>query len=276
MESLTQFSSWRDVFATAAGELAASAADVLPRLFGALVILAVSWLLARVSEFVVRGGLRRLGFDSASSRVKMTDVLDRAGLGMTPSEAIGRLTFWTVLLSLLVATADSLGFSAVSATADRFVAYVPHLIGAALTLLIGLLLARFVGALFGSAAAAAGFPSAPRLGFFAHAAVAGLVAVVAIEQLGVSSAVLIGPLTALLATAGFATGLAFALGARPIVTHILAGHFLKQSLPRDTFVEVSGERGVVDHVGPTETVLRSGDRSWSVPNGRLIGEVVVR
>ena len=104
----------------------------------------------------------------------------------------------------------------------------------------------------------------------------GLVAVIAIEQLGISTSVLVGPLTALLAAAGFAAGLAFALGAYPIVTHILAGHFLKQSLPRDTFVEVSGERGVVDRVGATDTVLRSGDRSWSVPNGKLIGEVVIR
>jgi hypothetical protein len=106
--------------------------------------------------------------------------------------------------------------------------------------------------------------------------VVGLVAVVALEQLGVTTSVLVGPITAVLAAAGFAAGLAFALGAHPIVTHILAGHFLKQSLPRDTFVEISGERGVVDRVGATDTVLRSGDRSWSVPNGKLIGEIVIR
>ena len=276
MESLTQFSNWRDVFFGVADELAAAAADVLPRLLGALLILVLSWLVARAADRLVRGALRRLGFDRASSRVRMTDVLDRAGLGMTPSEAVGRLTFWTLLLAILVATADLLGFTLVTRTTERFVAYVPDLIGAGLTLLIGLLLARFAGALIGSAAAAAGFPCAPRLGFFAYVAVAGLVAVVAIEQLGVSTSVLVGPLTAVLAAAALTAGLAFALGAHPIVTHILAGHFLKQSLPRDTFVEISGERGVVDHIGPTETVLRSGDRSWSVPNGQLIGQVVVR
>ena len=276
MESFTRLATWRDVFLQAADELVTNAADVLPRLLGALVIVGVSWLLASAAQLVVARGLRRLGFDRASSRVRMTDVLDRAGVATTPSEAVGKLVFWTVLLSVLVSTSDSLGFSALTATTDRFVAYVPSLIGAGLTLLLGLLAARFLGALFGSAAAAAGFPSAPRLGFLAEVLVAGLVAVVAIEQLGVSTSVLVGPITALLAAAGFAAGLAFALGARPIVTHILAGHFLKQSLPRDTFVEISGERGVVDRVGPTDTVLRSGDRTWSVPNGRLIGEVVIR
>ena len=49
------------------------------------------------------------------------------------------------------------------------------------------------------------------------------------------------------ATIGLSMGLAFALGARPIVTHILAGHFLRQSLTRGTPVEVLGkatDRGV--------------------------------
>jgi hypothetical protein len=195
---------------------------------------------------------------------------------MAPSEILGKFAFWLVLLSVLISTGDSLGFAALTATTERFIAYVPDLIAAGLTLLLGLLLARFVGAVFGSAAAAAGFPSAPRLGFLAQVLVVGLVAVVALEQLGVTTSVLVGPITAVLAAAGFAAGLAFALGAHPIVTHILAGHFLKQSLPRDTFVEISGERGVVDRVGATDTVLRSGDRSWSVPNGKLIGEIVIR
>jgi len=276
MESLTRLTTWREIFFRASDELAANAADVLPRLLGAGVVLLVSWLLARATEFAVSRGLRRLRFDRASSRVRMTDVLRRAGLLMTPSELIGKLVFWSVLLSVLVSTGDTLGFAALTATTDRFAAYVPDLIGAGLTLLLGLLLARFVGGVFGSAAAAAGFASAPRLGFLAQVLVVGLVAVVALEQLGVSSNLLVGPLTAALAAAGFAAGLAFALGAQPIVTHILAGHFLKQSLPRDTFVEVSGQRGVVDRVGPTDTVLRSGDRSWSVPNARLLGEIVGR
>jgi hypothetical protein len=75
---------------------------------------------------------------------------------------------------------------------------------------------------------------------------------------------------------GFAAGLAFALGARPVVTHILAGHFLKQSLPRDVAVEIAGQRGIVEVVGPVSTVLRDGDRSWTIPNAQLLDQIVIR
>jgi small-conductance mechanosensitive channel len=142
--------------------------------------------------------------------------------------------------------------------------------------LFGILAARFVGGVVASGSAAAGVGGAARLGLLVQGAVVALVSVVAIEQLGIATQVLVGPLTALVGAAGLAAGLAFALGARPIVTHILAGHFLKQSLPRDSFVEVAGRRGIVERIGATDTLLRNGDERWSIPNQQLLEQVVGR
>ena len=64
-----------------------------------------------------------------------------------------------------------------TSTIDRLIAYIPNVIGAALIVLLGLLVARFVASLVSSAAAAAGFPSAQRMGFLAQMTVTALVAV---------------------------------------------------------------------------------------------------
>lgn len=96
-----------------------------------------------------------------------------------------------------------------------------------------------------------------------------------IRSIVLKTDILILPFTALLAGGAFAVGLAFALGARPIVTHVFAGHFLKQSLPRDRFVEIDGERGVVERIGPTDTLFKNGERRWSVPNAQLLERVVL-
>lgn len=276
MTDLSDITTWRDVFVQALTELGRSLAGFAPQLVGALLILAVGWLLAHLVALGASRGLRGLGLDRMAARVQLTDVLERAGMNRTPSELVGRLVFWLLLLTFLLSSIETLGLDAVKSTIDDLVAYIPRLLAAGLIGLLGLLGARFVGGLTSSAAAAAGFDAAPRLGFLAHALVSTLVVVVAVEQLGVGTAVLVGPLTVVLGTAGLAVGLSFALGAYPIVTHILAGHFLKQSLPRDVFVEVDGERGVVERIGATDTVLRNGERSWSVPNALLLNRVVVR
>ena len=48
------------------------------------------------------------------------------------------------------------------------------------------------------------------------------------------------------------------------------------SLPEGSPLEVAGDRGVVEEIGPIATVFRDGERTWSVPNTRLLDEIMRR
>jgi small-conductance mechanosensitive channel len=87
---------------------------------------------------------------------------------------------------------------------------------------------------------------------------------------------LITVITVLVATFGLTMGLAFALGSRTLITHILAGHYLRQTLPSGKLVEVSGRKGTVEHIGAVSTVFREGDRSWTMPNAALLEDIVLQ
>jgi hypothetical protein len=41
-------------------------------------------------------------------------------------------------------------------------------------------------------------------------------------------------------------------------------------------VVVGGRRGVVERVGAVDTLLRDEERAWSIPNSRLLDEIVLR
>ncbi len=276
MNGIFEIEAWREILVKAFTELATNLAGFLPNLFGAALILLLGWGLARILEAVASRLLRTLGLDRASSRLGLADLLERAELDLTLSGAVARLLFWMLLLVFVLSSVETLGLEAVRMPIDRVIAFIPVVIGSALIGVVGLLLARFVGTLVSSGLAAADVEAAPRLGYLAQVLVGALVLVAAIQQLGIDTNVLLLPLTVLLATAGLATGLAFALGARRVVTHILAGHFLKQSLPRDTAVEIEGRRGMVERVGAVDTVLRGDDGAWSIPNARLLEKIVDR
>lgn len=276
MQQLFDLAAWREIFVRAFSEMGANVAGFLPSLVGALVILILGWLVSRAVEVIARRLLRSIGIDAAASRLQLAALLERAEIRMSFSQILARLVFWLLMLTFLLSSVETLGLEAVTETIDRLIAFIPSVIGAALIAVAGLLLARFAGTLVSSGAAAAGFESAPRLGFVAQALVAGLVLVIAVEQLGVATEVLVVPFSVLVGAAGVSAGLAFALGARPVITHILAGHFLKQSLPRDLAIEVEGRRGLVERIGATETLLRSGEQSFSVPNAQLLERIVVR
>lgn len=276
MTELFDIDAWREVLTRALTELGTTLASFLPSLVGALVILSVGWLLSRSLELAASRVLRTLGLDRAASRLHVTELLERSGIRLELSRLVARLLFWMLMLTFVLSAVETLGLQAVTTTIDRLIAFIPDLIAAALILVLGLLVARFLGGFVGSAAGAAGLGGAPRLGVLVQALVVVMVVVMAVQQLGVATDVLVGPLTALLAAGGLAAGLAFALGAQPIVTHILAGHFLRQSLPDDAFVVVAGRRGVVERVGATDTLLRNGEETWSIPNARLLEQEVTR
>ena len=276
MEALFDLSAWREVLVRAFSELAVNVAGFVPNLVGAALILLLGWLLSHGVERVAARALRGIGLDAAAARLRIAEALARADIGLSLSQILAKLLFWLVMLTFLLSSVETLGMTAVTNTIDRLIAFIPNVIGAALIGIGGLLLGRFAATLVSSAAAAAGFVSAPRIGFLAQLAVVGLVLVLAVEQLGIATEVLVLPLSVALAAAGFAIGLAFALGAQPVITHILAGHFLKQSLPRETSIEIDGRRGLVERVGAVDTLLRSDERVWTVPNAQLLEQIVVR
>lgn len=267
---------WRQVLVDSLAELGSTVAAFLPSLVATLVILAVGWLVSRGVQAVSERLLRQLGLDRAAARLRITEVLGEAGIGAAPSWIVARLVFWVLVLTFVMSAVETLGLTAVTATIDRLVGFLPNVIAAGLILVLGLLLARFVRSLVGSAAAAADVGQATRLGALAQGAVSVVVMVVALEQIGIETEVVVTLLTAAVAAFGITGGIAFALGARPVITHILAGHFLRQSLPAGGSVEVDGRRGIVERVGAVDTLLRNEGGAWSVPNARLMEEVVVR
>lgn len=276
MSQLFDLAAWREIFVRALSELGVTIASFLPNLFAAVFLLGLGWILARTLEAVSARGLHAAGLDRAAARLRLVELLERARVRLAFSKIVARLIFWLVFLVFLLSSIEALGLTAVTATLDRLIAFIPSVIGAALIAVGGLLLARFAAALVMSSAAAFGAMSTRRLGVLTQGLVGGLALVVALQQLGVATDLLLVPFAVALGAAGFSFGLAFALGARPVITHIFAGHFLKQSLPREAPVEIDGRRGFVERVGAVDTVLRDGEQRWSVPNGQLLERTVSR
>lgn len=274
MANFTDLGTWQETAVAYANDLASAAAGALPRLAAAVALLGLGWMVARTAEMVTVRALRRLGLDRAAERLRVTEALREGGVDRRASETVGRLIFWLLILTFVLSAIQTLGIAAAASMVERLLDYVPRLAAAGLVVGIGALGARLVRGVVASAAIAANLAHASRLGAAAQAGVLLIVAVLALEQLGVETALLVAMVTGLAIALTLTLGISFALGARGVVSHILAGHYLRQSLPSGRVAEVQGRRGVVEGVGPIATVFRGESETWSIPNGRLLEEVV--
>ncbi len=268
-----QFTQIQDMLIKMGTDTLSTMIAFLPKLIGAFVVLLIGWMIAKILRAVVERSLRA-GLDALLERTGVNQALESSNITATPSEIIGSVLYWLVMIGFLMAASQILGLDSVTAAITQIFAYIPNVISAALVLAAGVFLARFVGNVVTSGATAADLAYARGLGAVANTSIIVMVGVVTVEQLGVDAQILVTVITVTVAAIMAGMGLAFALGARDVVRGILAGHYLRQSLPEGSEVEVAGERGVVRQIGPISTTFEGTDRSFSIPNSRLLEEVM--
>jgi hypothetical protein len=136
---------------------------------GALIILVVGWVIARLFQAGVTAALRRTGLD----RRLAPAISDDPTAPTAPTDTarvIGRIVFWLVMLFVLIAVFDALGLELVTAPLTDLLAgifeFLPRLFAALLILVLGWLLARIASQIVTSVLAAMGVDRlATRLGF---------------------------------------------------------------------------------------------------------------
>ena len=257
-------------------DLGAQLVGFVPKLLGTIAILLIGWGIARATQTVTAKILVRMKLDQAAGYLGLSDILAKAGIQRPASGLISRLLFWLLILAFVLPATETLGLTSVTVTIDRLIAYLPNVIAATLVLLLGLLLARFIGNVVGSGAAVSEVPYARQLGQAARFVMIVMVSIVAIEQLGIKTSIFQWLLVASLTAVVFAMAVAFAIGSKEVVGSILAGYYLRKSLRDGASVEVLGRSGTLTRIGATDTLFQSGDKSWSMSNQQLLQSVIDR
>ncbi|MFL9813089.1 mechanosensitive ion channel [Stutzerimonas sp. VN223-3] len=252
---------WSQSLIGAMSALWAPIAAFIPRLFGALLVVAVGFVVAKLLDALLSKVLAKVGLDRLVAGTGVTKLLGRAGIRMPVSALIGRIVYWFVLLIFLVSAAESLGLARVSAVLDMLALYVPKVFGAALILLAGVLLAQLASGLVRGAAEGVGLEYASGLGRMAQGLVIIISISVAIGQLEVKTELLNYVIAIALISVGLAVALALGLGSRELVSQILAGIYVRELYEVGQRVRLEGLdlSGEIEEIGTAKTLLLTDD-----------------
>ncbi|WP_300729243.1 mechanosensitive ion channel domain-containing protein [Pseudomonas sp.] len=246
---------WTQSLVTAMTALWTKIANFIPNLFGALVVVLLGFVVAKLLDTLLSKLLAKLGLDRLMGGTGLTKILGRAGIRVPISTLIGKIVYWFILLIFLVSAAQSLGLERVSATLDIFTLYLPKVFGALLVLLVGVLVAQLLNGLVRGAAESVGFEYAGGLGRVAQGLVIIISISVAISQLEVKTDLLNHVIVIVLITVGLAVALAMGLGSREIAGQILAGIYVRELYQVGQEVRVGGVEGQIEEIGTVKTTL---------------------
>lgn len=139
---------------------------MLPNIVAAVVIGGIGWIVATVLRHVVGNLSRTAGIDRLGNKAGLADTVQL-------SSVVGMLVFVAVFLPSLIAALDALQIEAISGPAtdmlNQIMTAVPHIVAAALILVITWIVASFASKLLASLLSTLGFDTLPgRIGM-AHA-----------------------------------------------------------------------------------------------------------
>jgi len=149
---------WGDLVWAALADLKTRLVLVLPGVLAMLTLavvgLAGAWIAARVTRRLAQA----VAFDRRAESWGIVSQLSRAGVRRPPSQVLGLVVFWSILVLFLSMAIDALAIPGTGRLTEFVFSWVPRVMGAALILLVGWLVANFLGegALIGGQCARAG------------------------------------------------------------------------------------------------------------------------
>lgn len=262
---------WTQSLVSAMNSVWTPIAGFIPRLFGALIVVLVGFVVAKLLDTLLSKLLAKLGLDRLMAGTGLTKLLGRVGIRAPVSTLIGKIIYWFVLLIFLVTAAESLGLDRVSATLDVLALYLPKVLGAAVVMLAGVLLAQLVSGVVRGAAEGVGLDYANGLGRIAQWLVIIISISVAIGQLEVKTDLLNHVIAIVLISVGLAVALALGLGSREIAAQILAGIYVRELYQVGQSITVDQLEGQIEEIGTVKTTLLTADGELvSVANRTLL------
>ncbi len=194
----------------------------LPNFLLGVVIIFAGWVVCNIIKRVVVRILRVCQFDTLADRAGVKQALERGGIKQTASELVGLLAFWFLFLIAIVTTLETLNLSGATDTLHTIYLYIPKIVAALVTLILGLYFANFLENVTRTSCANAGLEQAGSIGRVAYVGTAIFVVAGIFEILDIASEIVMWSFILVFGAVCLALALAFGLGGREVAGRFLA------------------------------------------------------
>jgi len=184
-------------------------ATFLPKLFLAVLILIVGWLVAKLVRVAIVRALRALNFNVITEKAGIDHFLQQGGAEVDTVRVLGSLFYWLVIFAALMIAFNTLDLAYVTDLIGRVVLFVPKVMIAVVILVFGAYFARFVAGAIATYLTNIGVGEAALVGRLALYAMLVFVVMIALDQLGLGDII---RQTFLIVIGAVALGLALAFG----------------------------------------------------------------
>jgi len=271
MEKITD---WTEVGLQSLMTLSNSVMRALPNIMGALFLLILGWIIAKILSFVVRKTLKLVGFDKLAEKVNVNEILGKANIGAASSHIVGTFVYWVIMLLFFVTASDTLGWTVVSESISDLISYLPKLFSAVIIFVMGFYIASFVKKGMKGVLDSLSVTSSHLLSSTAFYIILVIISITALNQAGIDTAIITSNVILIIGGAIFAFAISFGFGSREILSNIISSFYTKTNFAIGQEIEIFDIKGTIQKIDTTSCVIKTKTGLTIIPVHKLLTEKV--
>ncbi|GAA5172624.1 hypothetical protein GCM10023321_72770 [Pseudonocardia eucalypti] len=221
--------------------------NYLPQILGAIVVLVVGYIIAKILNVVITKLLRRAKLDRRLTSPSGGRFVEKVSPGGSPARLVGGVVFWVIMLFVISSAISTLSIPALTGFMNQVLSYLPNVLAALLIFLVAVAVA---GAISGLAHRTMGdTPTGSMVRTAAPALVMAIAVFMILTQLGIAPVIVTTTYIALVGALALGSALAFGLGGREVAAEIIHTGYRKAQQQADTVrqdAQLARERGQRD------------------------------
>ena len=204
-------------------------AIALPKILGALLILIIGWIIAKLLKRLFVKLLRMVRFNFLTEKSGIEKFLKEGGVKTDSIEILGTLLYWIIMLIVIMATLNSLNLTAASALFNEIMLYIPNIAVAIVILIIGIYLARMVSQIVKTSLKSMQDKTSDLISHISYVVIIIMTIFLTLGQLNIAQNIVSSAFIIVFGAICLALALAFGLGGREKASEILNDLFKKKN-----------------------------------------------
>jgi len=249
--------------------------DLFPKLIGAVVLLIVGWMIAKVIASVVQKILLGIKADKLTEKLNEIDIFQKANLDLKVSVILSKTLYYFILLTFIIAATEFLGLTIISQQIADILNFIPKAIAASIVFLVGVIFANFVRNAVSTTFRSLGIPSGKLISSFIFYFLLITISITALSQTGMDTKFLTQNIQILLSGIVVAFAIGFGFASRPVLRNILSAGYTKQKFMIGSTIKIGEYTGVIIDIDTTALTLEiENGRRVIVPQSEIVSTTV--
>jgi len=271
---MKQITNWTELLFSSMQTFGEQIMRVLPNIIGALFILLIGWLLAKLISKGIAKILKLAKFDVLADKVNTSELLEKGGIKLTASELIAKFIYLMIMLLVFTTTCDTLGWTSVSQEISHLIGLLPTILTAVVIFIIGTYFATFVKDIIKSATSSIGISTGSIIGNVVFYILMAIVSVTALQQAGIDTGVLQSNIILIMGAVLIAAAISYGFASREILSNVLASFFTRNTFTKGQRIAIDDIEGVIIDANNISVTIQTDTDKVVIPTHQLISNRV--